>query len=451
MGKITQFSIITSLGKNQAYIAGSLVEGKVIIDLKKPKAINGPIRIVLSGKARVWLGARVGLPPTISNTHQTRSALQTIFDDMTVNLWSTSMGSAENLKLSAGKHEFPFTFQLPTDIPSSYEDGFGYIRYVLIAAMPTSKLEFTRQKVFQVHEVVRIDTPELINELSDSSQKILCCLWCASALTLSVTIDKGGYASGEKIVIKESHGYRRITNACAILRRKTTYHFTGSGESNFNYKHIVTTSFNQDADTPNTKIGFLFIPPGTTPSINSSILKVSYLVTVTLKFQLPMVNNLTVSIPIIIGNGRQLTTGGGIASSAPVYPISNALQSTSIQPSAAPMPSAPPRPMLDTLEQTPMQPVPNTYSGLSNIPLQPMSTTIMPSAPPRPILNTLQSVPTETNINGSEVPQSPPPAYSAEYEIYPSAAINFQSYRDTFHAETSEYPEKLYDFTDDED
>jgi len=164
------------LGENQAYIAGSLVEGRVIIDLKKPKAINGTIRIVLSGKAGLWLTARVR-QPLISNTHQTRSFLQTIFDYMTVNLWGTSMRFAETLELPAGKHEFPFTFQLPTNIPSSYQDDFGYIRYVLAAAMPTSELEFTRQKVIKVHEVIRIDIPELINELSDSSQAMpLCCV-----------------------------------------------------------------------------------------------------------------------------------------------------------------------------------------------------------------------------------------------------------------------------------
>lgn len=54
MGKIKEFYITTSLGENQVYHSGSVVEGKVVIDLTKPKAINGPLRIVLAGKAEVW-------------------------------------------------------------------------------------------------------------------------------------------------------------------------------------------------------------------------------------------------------------------------------------------------------------------------------------------------------------------------------------------------------------
>ena len=68
MGKIKDFSITTS-GENLTYLAGSTVEGKVIIDLKRPKATDGPLRIILSGQAKVqW---RTGFVNTLySMTYQ---------------------------------------------------------------------------------------------------------------------------------------------------------------------------------------------------------------------------------------------------------------------------------------------------------------------------------------------------------------------------------------------
>ena len=157
LGKIKEFYI--TISTNEAYPPGSLVKGNVIIDLKKPKATNGPLKIVLSAQAKVQWGTDSSL----------RSDVQTIFDDMTVYLWGTG-----DETLAAGKHEFPYSFQLPNNIPSSHEDFNGHIRYTLTAVLPARKYEITRQKKISVHGIVIVDTPELINELSDSSQKILC-------------------------------------------------------------------------------------------------------------------------------------------------------------------------------------------------------------------------------------------------------------------------------------
>jgi len=433
-GKIKEFYITTSLN-DQAYLSGSLVEGKVIIDLKKPKATNGPLKIVLSGQAKVQWGT----------DSSRRSDVQTIFDDMTVYLWGTG-----DETLAAGKHEFPYSFQLPNNIPSSHEDFNGHIRYTLTAVLPARKYEITRQKKISVHGIVIVDTPELINRLDDSSEKTLCCLCCTTApAVLSVMIDKGGYACGEKIFIQESHGYRRITNVSAVLKRKTTYHIRETGESNFSYRNIASTVlFINSASIPGMKIANLEIPL-TVPSINYDVLKVSYVLIVTLAFKLPRVKSLTVSIPITIGNARRLRSGGMPSSipsapplqntlaamqSAPAHLMSNTLMCTYMWPntndlgvpmSTTTMPSAPPHPALNTLPCTYIRPNTNELEVL-------ISTTTMPSAPPHSASNTLsrampsaplhprpnilpitsstQPVPeAETDL---QVPDSPPPPYS---------------------------------------
>lgn len=46
--------------------------------------------------------------------------------------------------LSIGQHEYPFTFVLPTQIPSSFEGTFGHVRYIIraVAQRPWLKPEY---------------------------------------------------------------------------------------------------------------------------------------------------------------------------------------------------------------------------------------------------------------------------------------------------------------------
>ena len=115
MGKIKGFFITTSAGESHTYLAGSTVEGIVIIDLIKSKATSGPLRIILSGRAKVqWRQPSMRRDEYI------------IFDDISVHLWGTGCET-----LASGRHGFPYTIHLPDELPSSHEDVYGHIRYTL--------------------------------------------------------------------------------------------------------------------------------------------------------------------------------------------------------------------------------------------------------------------------------------------------------------------------------
>ena len=120
MGKLKNFYITTSLGENEVYLEGSIVEGSVVTDLSKSKVISGPIQIVLSGQARVQWRAAPRLQDTLLVDRSLSSDTQRIINDMTVTShqqWNTG----ESETLLAGVHEFPFTFQLPANISLSLE------------------------------------------------------------------------------------------------------------------------------------------------------------------------------------------------------------------------------------------------------------------------------------------------------------------------------------------
>ena len=421
INKIKEFYITVSLDENRAYIAGSTVEGKVIIDLTKSKRTTGPLRITLSGQAKVQWEQASAL----------RTDAQTIFDDMTLYLWGTGSET-----LAAGKHEFPYTFRLPTDIPSSHEDAYGHIRYTLTTILPTGKAEVTRQKRIKVHGIVDVDRSDLLNSLNDSTSKTIGCWCCTSApIELSASTDSGGYIRGETITIRESHGYRRITNIHATLLRKTVYH-ARTTESKFSCMHIVSVRyFTSDNRNPQVEsIGRIRIPDDTVPSINCRILTVSYCVHVTLGFKLPMVKRLSIMIPVTIGNERSMAgvSAGSQLPNGPVQPtftptlrsLSNTLQRTPTQPIPAPHVGTYPvsdgvlQPIPNTLPNPAPDPVANILpttveamlNTLTSAPMEP----VVPSAPVCLIPNTLPiaSAPTLSNAGDSKTPDTPPPLYS---------------------------------------
>ena len=347
MGVIKAFYITTSLGEHQAYVAGSKVEGKVVFDLKRPELITQPITIVLSGKAHVqWTGSPSGQQDIYGHLviNRLHSDVQDIFSDMTVQL-TQQLGAAASITeyLPAGKHEFPYTFKLPANIPSSYNDRHGYVKYQLTATFPTTKGERVRQTEIKVHEVVRIDSPELITPLSDSKEKTVGCLCCISGpIKLSGTIEKGGYACGDTVVVQVNHRYRTFTNVSTSLRRKATYHVRETGESHDDYRCIATAPpFNSSSTGPlGAKVGYLYIP-NTVLSINFDILQVSYFVMIMLAFTPPLTHKLTLSIPITIGNGQmQASPNDRLSSllSASLDPMSNTLPASNVMPSAPPWP-----------------------------------------------------------------------------------------------------------------
>ena len=115
---------------------------------------------MFSGKAYVhWIEHSAG-ERTPSHYRDT----QTIFRDVFKQLWGDGNNWQE---LAAGRYEFPFKFQLPSDrvLPSSFEIDAstayndGYIRYSLLARIKRScKVDHTTSASITVNEIVDINT-----------------------------------------------------------------------------------------------------------------------------------------------------------------------------------------------------------------------------------------------------------------------------------------------------
>ena len=320
MGKLKLF-VINLTANNSVYFAGSNVEGSVSLELSEPKKTQG-ISIVLSGKAYVhWTESR-GQNQTIhySNT-------QIIFNDVFLQLWGNGGDSQE---LAAGRYEFPFKFQLPSDLvlPTSFESRIGYIRYSLLARISRSwKFDHTTTRAITVNEIVDVNTAQLTSSLSSSNEKTLCCLCCASGpLTLSAKTDRGGYCPGESIAVSteaENHSNRRVTSVRATLKRIVVYYARGRSRISGKIIQRIEGPGIEPGATSNWGNELLPIP-ATVPSISSCrVLNLSYVLTVTLG--IPRAIDIHVTIPITVGNvpfkgGESATVGTSTLPATVPYP-----------------------------------------------------------------------------------------------------------------------------------
>lgn len=65
---------------------------------------------------------------------------------------------ADSTLLNAGVHQFPFVFNLPGQLPSSFESNMGHVRYFCKAYLHRPwKFDFTAKKAFTVVSVLDLN------------------------------------------------------------------------------------------------------------------------------------------------------------------------------------------------------------------------------------------------------------------------------------------------------
>nr|XP_023014664.1 arrestin domain-containing protein 3-like isoform X3 [Leptinotarsa decemlineata]XP_023014665.1 arrestin domain-containing protein 3-like isoform X3 [Leptinotarsa decemlineata] len=101
-----------------------------------------------------------------------------------------------------GRYEYPFTFTLPTNLPSNYEGIYGHVKYSIKATVDLPfAMDYEEIRYFNVN--ARIDFNQIRSELplapiSYQDEKIICCCCCASGpITLDVHLQKEAFVLGE--------------------------------------------------------------------------------------------------------------------------------------------------------------------------------------------------------------------------------------------------------------
>ncbi|XP_060557997.1 arrestin domain-containing protein 3-like [Ruditapes philippinarum] len=230
MGKEV-FQIILD-NQSGVFYPGQPVTGRVdleLFDSLKVRAINLHFR----GYANVHWTERSGGKNKRTRHYSSNES----YMNNKVCLFGKEQHGEDSVKLEPGKYSYPFNFQLPQGIPSSYEATIGRVRYFIQSEIDIPwAFDKQTKRMFTVVNLLDLNTvPNAMSGASKTDQKTLCCLCCESdPISAMVTIDRIGYVPGEGIVFRSeinNKSDREMTCSKAQLLMTVQYHATSKTRS----------------------------------------------------------------------------------------------------------------------------------------------------------------------------------------------------------------------------
>jgi len=199
MGKLNSFYI--DFANNQTvFWSGQVVSGVLVINLNDGMDFE-KIKLKLKGEAEVhWTEQRQesdGDGGTRTVTEHYRND-EKYFKAKFPICGEDSMDSRRHLP--AGEHRFPFSYQLPPNIPSSFEGDHGRVRYFVKAVIKKPwKFDHKTKRLFTVLDTYDLNyepAARVAGHAQDS--KTLCCLCCKSGpIEADFHVEKCGFVPGE--------------------------------------------------------------------------------------------------------------------------------------------------------------------------------------------------------------------------------------------------------------
>jgi len=107
------------------------------------------------------------------------------------------------LLLEPGKHEFPFSFQLPSEpLVTSFTGKYGSIQYCVRAVLERPKVpDQSVKRELQVISHIDVNTPALLTPVLKTQEKMVGCWFFTSGpVSLSAKIERKGYCNGKQNV-----------------------------------------------------------------------------------------------------------------------------------------------------------------------------------------------------------------------------------------------------------
>ncbi|XP_066267267.1 arrestin domain-containing protein 3-like isoform X1 [Branchiostoma lanceolatum] len=238
MGKLQEFSVMFN-NNVDVFQNGQWVCGQVVVNLNEGMKMRG-VRLKFHGHAYVHWTERhsTGSGKNRRTTTRHYSASETYFQHK-VTLFGKAEGqSGDNPTLPAGRHVFPFQYQLPQQgLPCSFEGAHGYVRYYIKGTIDKPwKFDHTVKRAFTVLDMYDLNQePTALTPMAGQKSKMLCCLCCASGpIELQVQTDRTAYCPGETVQMRgnvENNANEKVTHVTAKLIQVVSFHATSKSRS----------------------------------------------------------------------------------------------------------------------------------------------------------------------------------------------------------------------------
>lgn len=183
-----------SAGAEPVFSGGQAVAGRVLLKLTGSARVSA-LKLRARGRALVhWTELRSAGPST-AYTESYSECVDVVSHRATL----LAPDRGETTTLPPGRHEFPFSFQLPPTLVTSFEGKHVSVRYCIKATLHRPWVPACQaRKVFTVIEPVDINTPALLAPQAGALEKVARSWYSNRGLvSLSAKINrKGRYQVG---------------------------------------------------------------------------------------------------------------------------------------------------------------------------------------------------------------------------------------------------------------
>lgn len=214
------------IDEHYQYQPGEIVRGSVVVCLTR-SALLRSIRISILGEGRVcWE----------DNVQQNQAS--EIYMDASQQVLDTQ--DTTPLNLDDGTHDFPFEYQLPNDLPSSYIGKYGNVTYVLKAIIEGARVgeSSITSEPFLVVRPSPLST-DLLRPVDMVAQKKVWKMCSFGKIVANVSINKSGLVPGEDILIDADITNRspKVVNSvqAALLMNSSFF----AQKNNISFRQIV--------------------------------------------------------------------------------------------------------------------------------------------------------------------------------------------------------------------
>ncbi|KAM9796122.1 arrestin domain-containing protein 2 isoform X1 [Syngnathus typhle] len=281
------------------YSSGDVVSGRVLLELTGESRVDS-LKLHAEGFAKVhWTESR--------SAGSSTAYTQNYSDEVEYLNRREVLLQADNGEvtiLPAGRHEFPFSFQLPEEtLVTSFEGKHGSIRYWVKVKLHRPWATVRKiKKEFTVIEPIDINTPALLAPQAGTKDKIAR-TWYRNFGEVSVTakIDRKGYTPGEVIPVFAE--FDNSTSRSVVPKAYITQTQTFIARGTMKQKCAVVATLSGDvvgARRRETWHGRAIKIPPVGPSIlQCRIIKVEYMLKVCV--DVPGTSKLFLELPLVIG------------------------------------------------------------------------------------------------------------------------------------------------------
>ncbi|XP_054372242.1 arrestin domain-containing protein 4 isoform X2 [Molothrus ater] len=192
-------------GGGGGYCSGDTVSGQVLLELAGPLPLRG-LRLEAAGRARVAWSESPGAVPGAGTWGVAvrapgpgpRREAEVRYLDIRQSLLRDPPEGEENLILLDGRHEFPFSFQLPQEpLVTSFTGKYGSIQYYVKAVLERPAVpDQSVQTELQIISHIDVSSPALLTPVLRSQEKMVGCWFFTSGpVSLSAKIERKGYCN----------------------------------------------------------------------------------------------------------------------------------------------------------------------------------------------------------------------------------------------------------------